>query len=85
MYKRQIYDRGFAGGADDWFNQNFHLGSGAQVVTVPLERVRQGPRHRLMDMRAIREVVIYAVGLPRPQRISLSPIRLESRDRDRQD
>jgi hypothetical protein len=62
---------------EDRYNTVVVLGPGAARVVIPLEDVRMAPQDRVMDMHAIRAIVLFAHKLKRPARIYLGEFFLE--------
>ena len=41
------------------FNKSFHLQKGWQNISIPIEEIADGPKHRKMNMRAIQRVLFF--------------------------
>jgi VanZ family protein len=62
---------------EDRFNKKLVITRGEHLITIPLEEIRNAPRHREMDLRRVRGIVMYAYRLGRRADVYLGPIRLE--------
>ncbi len=61
----------------DRFNLTIDLKSGQNEIVVPLEKIRTAPRGRLMDMKSINSIHIYAGVIRNPVTLFLDDIRLK--------
>lgn len=68
---------------DDRFNQSFTIQKGWNSIQVALEKVKNAPETRKMDMGDIRGLGIFATRLPRPRTIFLDNVRLRPTSWDR--
>jgi len=62
---------------DDRFNLTVDLKSGRNEIVVPLEKIRTAPKGRLMDMKSINSIHIYAGVIRSPVTLFLDDIRLK--------
>ena len=61
---------------EDRYNDSFQLPQGWNTITIDLEDVKNAPVDRIMDMRRIRGVGIFATRLPQPRVIYIDDVRL---------
>jgi VanZ family protein len=61
----------------DRFNRSFVLEQGRQRLRIPLQQIRKAPSRRLMDLRALMDLSMFAMDLPRPRKLRILTIRLE--------
>jgi VanZ family protein len=56
----RVHDRAHTRAFNDRYNKSFHLAAGERrTLRIPLEDVRHGPRHRLMDMTHISDITLF--------------------------
>lgn len=60
----------------DRFNRQILIRPGWSRVVIPLEDVRRAPDRRRMDMRRIRQIILFAYRLSAPTHVYIGPIRL---------
>lgn len=74
----RVHDRQHNLAHEDRYNQTFALPAlGAQSIRVPLERIRRAPNGRLMDMTAIRGIIVFQSAANEPPRFRVEEIRLK--------
>ena len=73
----RIDDARHSDGRQDRYTGAFDVGPGFDVISIPLDAIRQAPRGRSMDMTRIRKIVIFAVQAPAAFSVMLGPIRLQ--------
>jgi VanZ family protein len=61
----------------DRFNRQVVIRPGVNRVTIPLDDVRRAPDRRAMDMRHIRQILVFGYRLTAPTHVYLGPIRLD--------
>lgn len=59
------------------FNESFIAEFGWNLVRIPLQRIRQSPAERDLDLSQVERLEIFALDLQRPRRIHLDHLRLE--------
>jgi hypothetical protein len=73
----RIHDRRHNYRFDDRFNTKLTIAPGDNAFRIPLEKIRSAPRNRKMDMKAIVNLMIFAVEPDQALQFYLSNIRLE--------
>lgn len=73
----RIHDADHDGRFEDRFNGQIVLQPGVNDVSLPLAAVEQGPRDRPLDLRRVREIVLFVHRLEQPVRLRLGNFRLE--------
>ena len=61
----------------DRFNQAFTIVPGLNHIEIPLERIRQAPLVREMDLSALKSIIIFAVNPPKAFSLYVDNFRLE--------
>lgn len=61
----------------DRFNRQFVLGYGWNDIDIPLEDIASAPKNRVMNLRSIRDIVIFASNLKAPKVIYVDDVRLK--------
>lgn len=61
----------------DRFNRQVVIHPGVNRVVIPLDDVRRAPNRREMDMRHIRQIIVFGYRLTAPTHVYLGPIRLD--------
>lgn len=62
---------------DDRFNKNLHLEPGWNAIQIPVDEIQHAPAKRLLQLDAIKMIVIFAVQLQQEQDIYLDNMRLQ--------
>ncbi|HVJ71012.1 MAG TPA: hypothetical protein VM531_05805, partial [Sphingomicrobium sp.] len=73
----RIHDRWHNGEFDDRFNRVIRITPGTQLISIPLEEIEHGPRHRRLDLSQLRGVALFAYKLTQPEGVYLGPVHLE--------
>ncbi len=60
----------------DRFNRQFLVRPGLNRIVIALADVRRAPDRREMDMRHIRQIIVFAYGLTAPTHVYIGPVRL---------
>ncbi len=60
----------------DRFNRQFLIHPGVNRVVIPLDDVRRAPDRRQMDMRHIRQIIVFSGRLTAPTHVFIGPLRL---------
>jgi hypothetical protein len=61
----------------DRFNRQVVIRPGVNRVVIPLDDVRRAPNRREMDMRHIRQIIVFGYRVTAPTHVYLGPIRLD--------
>jgi hypothetical protein len=61
---------------EDRFSASFTLRRGWNDIDIPLDRVRNAPQQRTLDLGAVRDLSIVATALPEPRVIHVDDVRL---------
>jgi VanZ family protein len=60
----------------DRFTAHYALQHGWNDIDIPLERVRNAPAHRTLDLESVRDLSVVAIALPTPRVIHIDDVRL---------
>lgn len=73
----RIHDRQHNYRFEDRYNATFTIVPGDNLIHIPIETIRSAPATRAMDMTAIKNLMIFAIGPERPLQFYLSDIQLK--------
>ncbi len=74
----RVHDRRHKHTFNDRFNRNFELAAGERrTLRIPLEDIRHGPRHRLMDMAHISDITLFRGTHAGSRHLRIYSLRLE--------
>jgi VanZ family protein len=74
----RVHDKRHNRSFSDRFNRRFKLAAGERrTLRIPLEDIRQAPRHRLMDMAQISDITLFRGGRAGSRHLRVYSLRLE--------
>jgi VanZ family protein len=74
----RVHDRAHTYSFNDRFKRSFLLAAGERrMLRIPLEDVRHGPRHRLMDMTQISDITLFKEAASGSSRLRIYSLKLE--------
>jgi VanZ family protein len=78
MLTIRIHDAAHDNRYEDRFNRQLVVRPGVNRILIPLDDVRRAPARREMDMRHIRQIILFGYQVTAPTHVYLGPIRLRN-------